>query len=162
MKSKYIYLPTGIFIKPVLAIWSSYKRLFTFDCEVSTIGQTDSSREDKKKYTFTHNLCNRRDWMYATHNFLERSPLVTGFAVAFLFVQNREVLGPLAGNVFCASLEEFFEGSVNDEPLRAFVFTKTIINSNFNSYCAFDGSSNLRQIRKATSLLYIHCSQESI
>jgi len=58
--------------------------------------------------------------MYAAHDLLERSPLVTGFAVVFLFVQNREVVGPLAGNVFCASLKEFFEGSANDEPLCAF------------------------------------------
>lgn len=51
---------------------------------------------------------------------LERSPLVTGLAVAFLFVQNREVLGPLTDDVSRVSLEEFFEDSENDEPLRAF------------------------------------------
>jgi len=53
---KQIYLPTGIFIKPVLVIWSSYKRLFTFGCGISAIEQTDSSREDKKEYTFTHSV----------------------------------------------------------------------------------------------------------
>lgn len=51
---------------------------------------------------------------------LERSPLVTGLAVTFLFVQNREVLEPLADDVSCASLGEFFEDSANGEPLCAF------------------------------------------
>lgn len=57
---------------------------------------------------------------------LERSPLVTGLAVIFLFVQNREAFGPLADNVSCANLGEFFEDSANLN--RYARFAKTIIN----------------------------------
>ena len=77
--------------------------------------------------------------MYTAYSvLLERSPLVTGFAV-FPFAQNREVLEPLAGDIFCTSVGELFEDSERQTAIR---ITKTIINSSI-------------------LILYIHIAEDS-
>lgn len=130
------------------------------------IGQTDSSQEDKTgngRYSWRNYAIDTVEigCTYTAYGvLLERSPLVTGLAVTFLFVQNRDLFGPLADNVSCGSLGEFFEDSANSN--RYVRFTKTIINSLISVFSFASIKAAIFKGIENNVKIYIHHFRENL